>query len=159
MQCVLNALYSWQFWNRRSLTVKLYTQNRKLNHIFPIYEVERHPVLFYYVMERQAYHRHEALKLLNDMQKYNSHQKEVWEACEEGGRGHTWIREVKIWKAVHLLSTIYPVHGKRKGIVGKKYGQILTDACLSKKTVLEETSSDKTRMCSKTFCQAYAKMC
>lgn len=32
---------------------------------------------------------------------------------------------------------------------GKKYGQILTDACLSKQTVLEETSSDKTRMCSK----------
>lgn len=41
--------------------------------------------------------------------------------------------------------------------MGKTYGQILTDACSSKKTVLEETSSDKTRMCSKTSCQAYAK--
>lgn len=91
------------------------------------------------------------------MQRYNSHQREVWEAYSEGGRGHIWIMEVKIWKAMQLLSTLYPIHWKRKGIVGKTYGQILTDACSSKKTVLEETSSDKTRMCSKTSCQAYAK--
>lgn len=58
--------------------------------------------------------------------------------------------------AEHLLSCAL----KEEGDCGKKkYSQILTDACSSKKTVLEETSSDKTRMHLKTFCQAYAKMC
>lgn len=48
---------------------------------------------------------------------------------------------------------------KEKGTVEKKTLQILTDAYITKKAVLEEMSSDKIRRCSKTFCRNELRTC
>lgn len=42
---------------------------------------------------------------------------------------------------------------KEEGDCRKKYAQTLMDTCFSRKTILEEMNSDKTRRCSKTLCK------